>query len=219
MESTAQTSSESLADQPSAIPEGEKEALEAIAAAFQSPKTDAPNLYDRISELEEEVLAWKDRAMRAVADAENIRRRAEKEQQDMSKYAITNFARDLISVAENLARASTSISSEARSANEQVDNLAMGVDMTLQELQSVFGKHHIRRIDPMGEPFDHNYHQAMTKFETTEHPAGTVIQVVQAAYVLHDRLLRPAMVVIAAEPKTPTTGATDHATSHVDRQI
>lgn len=189
---------------------GEAAEQEAIEA------TEEVATQQRIAELEAENAALRDKALRAVADAENTRRRAEREQRDASRFAVTNFARDLISVYENLNRATASISEEARKADAQLGNLAMGVDLTLGELQQVFAKHHIERIDPTGQPYDHNLHQAMSKIETTEHPEGTVVQVLQAAYRLHDRLLQPALVAVATAPSAGS--ATEEPGGHVDTQ-
>ena len=93
----------------------------------------------------------------------------------------------------------------------------MGVDLTLNELKRVFEKHHIKRIDPTGQMFDHNYHQAMMKIETADHPEGTVVQMLQAAYVLHDRLLQPAFVGVATSPSSPNSSS-DDTHRHVDTQ-
>lgn len=151
-----------------------------------------------LDEKDKEIATVKDQALRALAETENTRRRTERELADMSKYAITGFARDLVSVLENLQRATDSIPAELKDANPAVANLAKGVEMTLQELLNIFARQGIKRIDPMGEKFDHNYHQAVAQIESTDAEAGTVVQVLQAGYTIHDRLLRPAMVGVAA---------------------
>lgn len=151
-----------------------------------------------LEEKEKELATAKDQALRALADAENTRKRAERELADMSKYAVTGFARDLVSVLENLQRALDSIPDELKESQPAVASLATGVEMTLKELLAVFERHGIRRIHPLGEKFDHNYHQAVAQIENTDAEPGTIVQVLAAGYVIHDRLLRPAMVGVAA---------------------
>lgn len=157
---------------------------------------------DPVAELQAEVAALKDRVLRAAAEADNTRKRAQRDVEESSKYAVTSLARDLVSVAENLTRALESIPAEKRT-DPAIKILADGVEMTQKELISVFQKHHIRRIDPVGQPFDHNFHQAVVQIESPDHPAGTVVQVLQAGYVIHDRLLRPAMVGVAKQGEAP----------------
>jgi molecular chaperone GrpE len=206
--------------QPTAT--GEAEAFAALAAAIKQASAEDPVNVETALDTPEpdyQVLAaeYKDQSLRLAAELENTRRRADREKQEANKYAVTNFARDLVSVYENLTRASGSITAQARAADAHLETLAVGVEMTLGELTRVFEKHHIRRLDPMGEPFDHNFHQAMRKVETTEHPAGTVVQVMQAAYVLHDRLLQPAFVAVATAPAVQGTSS-NGTPQHVDTQ-
>lgn len=151
-----------------------------------------------IEEKDVEIAALKDQALRALAEVENTRRRGERELSDMSRYAVTGFARDLVSVLENLQRAVDSIPAELKESQPAAATLAVGVEMTLKELLTVFARQGIERIDPMGQKFDHNLHQAIAQVETPDAPAGTVVQVLQAGYKIHDRLLRPAMVGVAA---------------------
>lgn len=174
------------------IPEPKAENAEA------SPEAVARALQAVIEEKDKEIATLKDQALRALAEAENTRRRGERELADMSKYAVTGFARDLVSVLENLQRAVDSIPAEMKESQPAVKNLALGVEMTLNELLGAFNKHGIKRIDPMGQKFDHNFHQAVAQIDTPDAEAGTVVQVLQAGYVIHDRLLRPAMVGVAA---------------------
>jgi molecular chaperone GrpE len=154
-------------------------------------------LLAQIEQLKSENAALKDQALRALAEAENIRKRAQREVEDSSKYAVTGFARDLVGVIENLGRASQSIPEDARASNEMLKNLGNGVDMVMRELLGIFERNGIRRIDPMGEKFDHNFHQAVMQVEKPDVASGTVVQVLQAGYVIHDRLLKPAMVGVA----------------------
>lgn len=153
----------------------------------------------RVAALEAEFAEQKDRLLRALAETENIRRRAQRERDDASKYATTAFARDLLSAADNLRRALDSLPEE-EARDERTRSLLAGVAATERELLSVFERHGIRRIDPAGERFDHNFHQAIFEAERADQPAGTVVEVLQPGYVLHDRLLRPAMVGVAKPP-------------------
>jgi molecular chaperone GrpE len=168
------------------------------ASEQASPEAIARALQAVIEEKEAEIAALKDQALRALAETENTRRRGERELQDMSKYAVTGFARDLVSVLENLQRALDSIPAEMKETQPAVANLAIGVEMTLKELLAAFNKQGIQRLDPMGQKFDHNFHQAVAQIDVPDAEAGTVVQVLQAGYVIHDRLLRPAMVGVAA---------------------
>lgn len=154
----------------------------------------------RLEVLEGENAKLRDQLLRAVAETENVRKRAERDREETSKYAVSKFAGDMVSVLENLKRASESISPEARAASEQLANLGAGVDLTLQELLATFERYGIVRVDPMGQKFDHNLHQAVAQVERTDVENGTVIQVVQAGYVIADRLLRPAMVAVSKAP-------------------
>ena len=157
-------------------------------------------------DLQSEVVAIKDQLLRSLAEGENIRRRTEREKTDMSKYAITNFAREIISVADNLTRALGSISDDARSENEELANLCLGIEMTDKELTNTFEKFNINAIDSIGQKFDHNIHQAMFEVDDPDRPAGMVVQEIQKGYVLFDRLLRPAMVGVSkGGPKSEVT--------------
>jgi molecular chaperone GrpE len=159
----------------------------------------------RVAVLEAELAEHKDRLLRALAEAENTRRRAQRERDDATRYAISGFAKELLSAADNLRRALDSLP-EAEVGDERTRSLLAGVAATERELLSVFERHGIRRIDPMGERFDHNLHQAIFEVEHGDRPPGTIIEVLQPGYLLHDRLLRPAMVGVAkpsAKPAAP----------------
>ena len=145
----------------------------------------------------ETVETMREQLLRALADAENVRRRAKKDVQDAGQYAISNFARDLLSVADNMSRALSAIPAESRAENEALAAIADGVEMTARELEAVFERHRIKPIDPMGERFDYNLHQAMFENTETDQPDGTVVQVLQVGYMIGERLLRPAMVGVA----------------------
>ncbi len=156
----------------------------------------------RVAVLEAELAEHKDRLLRALAEAENTRRRAQRERDDATKYAISGFAKELLSAADNLRRALDSLP-EAEAGDERTRSLLAGVAATERELLSVFERHGIRRIDPMGERFDHNLHQAIFEVEHGDRPPGTIVEVLQPGYLLHDRLLRPAMVGVAKSPAKP----------------
>ncbi|MDE3059607.1 MAG: nucleotide exchange factor GrpE [Pseudomonadota bacterium] len=160
-------------------------------------------LQEEIDRLTEESARMRDQWMRAVAETENVRKRGQREQEETAKYAVTNFARDMVSVLENLKRASESIPADARAGNELLKTLGEGVDLTLQELLAIFNRHGIERLDPINQKFDHNFHQAVAQIERGDVPPGTVIQVMQAGYTLNGRLLRPAMVAVSKQADAP----------------
>lgn len=154
---------------------------------------------EQVAALEAELADHKERLLRALAETENTRRRAQREREDASKYAIAGFAKDLLSAADNLRRALDSLP-EAEVGDERTRGLLAGVAATERELLSVFERHGMRRLDPQGERFDHNFHQAIFEVERGGQPAGTIVEVLQPGYVLHDRLLRPAMVGVSKQP-------------------
>lgn len=151
---------------------------------------------ERIAALEAELADAQDRLLRALAETENTRRRAQRERADAEKYGLGKFASDMLPVADNLRRALDSLpESEAR--DDRTRSLLAGVAATERELLAAFERHGLKRIDPMGEKFDHNFHQAVFEVENAGRTAGTIVEVLQPGYVLHDRLLRPAMVGVA----------------------
>jgi molecular chaperone GrpE len=146
--------------------------------------------------VEAELADTKDRLLRALAETENVRRRFQRERDDAQKYAVSGFAKDLLSAADNLRRALEAVP-EAEVPDARTRSLLDGVAATERELLAAFERHGLTRIDPLGERFDHNFHQAIFEAERPDLPAGTVVEVLQPGYVLHDRLLRPAMVGVA----------------------
>ena len=162
-----------------------------------------PAEVDRAAGLEVEVATLKDQLLRALAETENLRRRSQREREDALKYAAVPFMRDLIGVVDNLRRAMASVSPEALEADEHLKTLMDGLEMTETELATVFERHHIVKIDPLGERLDPHSHEAMFEVPDPETPSGTVVQVVQAGYRLHDRLLRPAQVGVAKGGPAP----------------
>ena len=163
-----------------------------------------PSEVDLAAELD----ATKERLLRALAETENLRRRAAREVEEAHKYAITGFARELLEVADNLSRALGSIPPHARDESEFVRNLADGVAMTEKTLLASFERHQIAKVEPeLGSRFDHNRQQAMLEIETADYPPGTVAQVMQPGYVIADRLLRPALVAVAKPPRAGAAAA------------
>jgi molecular chaperone GrpE len=176
------------------------EEAEAAAEAPAEPATPE----ERIATLEAELAEREDRLLRALAETENTRRRAQRERADAEKYGIGRFAEGLLSVADNLRRALDSLP-EGDAKDDRTRGLLEGVAATERELLAAFERQGLKRINPLGEKFDHNFHQAVFEVEHSGRPAGTIVEVLQPGYVLHDRLLRPAMVGVAkgnaAEPE------------------
>ncbi len=153
---------------------------------------------------EQQVEELNDKMLRALAEAENVRRRAERDKSDAAKYAIANFAREVLGVADNMKRAMASVDSEARKKDPALEQLMVGLEMTEAEMLSTFERFGIKPIEAMGEKFDHNLHEAMFELDDASKPAGTVMQEVEDGYVLNDRLLRPAKVGVSkGGPKEP----------------
>ncbi|WP_242096773.1 nucleotide exchange factor GrpE [Sphingomonas sp. CROZ-RG-20F-R02-07] len=151
--------------------------------------------HDRVAELENQLAEAKQNVLYAQAEVQNVRRRAEKEAQDARAYATTNFARDILSVADNLERGLAAIPADLR-ADDKMKGLVAGLEATGRELASVFQRNGITRIAAMGEPLDPNKHQAMMEMPSDATP-GTIVQEMQPGYMLKDRLLRPALVAVA----------------------
>lgn len=149
-----------------------------------------------IDSLQAELDSMKDQWLRAVAEAENVRRRALKEREEATKYAVTQFARDMLTIADNLRRALESCP-ERDELPETIKALVTGVEMTESQLLTTLDRHNIKLVNPLNEKFDPHFHQAMFETETQDHEPGMVIQVLQPGYVLHDRLLRPALVGVS----------------------
>ena len=149
-----------------------------------------------IEKLNEEIQDLKDQRLRAAAELENFRKRAEKDQADALKYGVSNFAKEIINIKDNVERAQSSISEDVRS-NDAVKSVVEGLDLIAQSAVSTFEKIGIKKIDSINEKFDHNLHQAMMEIENDEVEPGTIVQELISGYTLHDRLLRPAMVGVS----------------------
>ena len=155
---------------------------------------------DLIEKFNEEITDLKDQRLRAIAELENFRKRAEKDQSDALKYGISNFAKEIINIRDNIERAQSSISDEAKN-NEAIKSVIEGIDLIAQSVVSTFEKIGIKKIDSLNEKFDHNLHQAMMEIENDELDPGTIVQELIPGYTLHDRLLRPAMVGVSKKSK------------------
>lgn len=183
----------------------------------QTPAEDtafeAEDLAQEIEALKAEVAALKEQALRYAAEAENTKRRAEREMNDARAYAIQKFARDLLGVADNLSRATAH--SPKESGDAAVKNFIIGVEMTEKELQGAFERNGLKKIDPtQGEKFDPHLHQAVVEQPSTDVAAGGVITVLQAGYELMGRLVRPAMVAVAAKGSTGPAAAEASASAN-----
>ena len=159
----------------------------------------AADLYiAKIKSLEIQIDEYKDKLVRSYAESENLRKRGVADLEKASKYAISNFAGDLVPVVENFYLAVQNAPKEEIAKNDLVKNFVEGLLMTQKEILKSFEKHKIQRVNPEGEKFDHNFHQAISKIEDKEKESGDIIQVIQAGYIIEDRLLRPALVVVVA---------------------
>jgi molecular chaperone GrpE len=190
-------------------------AAEPDAGAPQAAPTPAERdqAADVAEALAREAADLKDRLLRTLAEMENLRRRTEREVADSRAYGIASFARDILAVADNMARALEGLQSELKEkADAGVKALLDGVELTERELLKVLEKHGVRKFEPHGEKFDPNLHQAMYEVPDPSLPAGTITQVVQAGYMIGERMLRPALVAVAkggpkAAPPMANAGA------------
>src|SRR5262245_4037504 len=175
-------------DKPNPTPEAAAAPAQPAAAPEVKPST----------ALDRELADTKDKLLRVLAEMENLRKRTEREVADVRAYGITSFARDILSVADNMHRALEALDHEIREhANDSVKAMLDGVELTERALMSALEKHGVKRIEPLGHKFDPNRHQAMYEIADASVPAGQVVQVVQAGYLIGERVLRPAMVAIA----------------------
>ena len=164
---------------------------------------------ERLAAAEAEVARLKDEYLRALAEAENVRRRAARDRQEASRYAASSMARDLLSVADNLQRALSSVAEGVRTQDPALDALMSGVEMTEKELLAILDRYGVKRIAAEGQIFDPHVHEALYEIPDASVPHGTILQVVQPGYIIHDRTLRPARVGIArGGPKPGTPSAT-----------
>ena len=172
-----------------------------------APATDGT---DRVAALEAEIVRLKDHILRALAEADNTRKRAVKEREDATKFAVTGFARDMLEMADNFRRAIDSIPEELKTGSDpMIANLMAGIEAMERNLLKTFEKHGIKKIEPIGVPFDPHFHEVMFEAPVPGKAPGTVIQLLEAGYVLNDRLLRPARVGVA-RADGPESGGSVH---------
>jgi len=168
----------------------ETQAQDAEAASAEAATTAAGSPEERVRELEESL-------KRAVAEQENLRKRMEREKADTARYAIANFAREVLGIADNIERAIDAVPKDAAANDQALKTFLEGIEVTERELHKAMERHGIAKLNPEGEKFDPNFHQAMFEIPTTDMPSGMVMQVVQPGYLLEDRVLRPAMVGVS----------------------
>jgi molecular chaperone GrpE len=194
------------------------QANEATTAPADASSEEA-RIAQLVETLSKEAADYKDKLLRTLADMENLRRRTEREVADSRVYGIQNFARDILAVADNMERALGALDKEIREkADAGTKALLDGVELTERELIKVLEKHGVKKLEPLGERFDPNLHQAMFELPDPTKPAGTVAQVVQPGYMIGERILRPALVAVAkGGPKpSPTTPAPATANDNAD---
>ncbi|SHJ72727.1 molecular chaperone GrpE [Aureimonas altamirensis DSM 21988] len=172
---------------------------------------------ERLAALEADNAELKDRVLRAAADMENLRRRTEREIRDARQFAVAGFARDMLGVSDNLSRALQAIPAEVRDgADSGFKSLVEGVEMTARSMLSALESHGVRKLEPKGQRFDPNFHQAMFEVPNAEIPANTVVEVVQDGYAIGERVLRPALVGVSKggpkAPVEPASAGADEAT-------
>jgi len=180
---------------------GESTGPQAPGAPQDAPQ-DAPGegakaLQDIVAALQVEVADLKDKWLRAHAEVDNIRKRAERERDEAAKYSITKLARDIVGVGDNFQRAIDAVPAGAADKDPALKSFLEGVTMTERELLNVLDRHGIRRVQPLNEQFNPHLHQAVTQVARTDVPAGTIVEVYQAGYMIEERVLRPAMVGVA----------------------
>jgi molecular chaperone GrpE len=180
----------------SAVPEEATAAAESDETVLNGEPIDPQE--ERIAALEAELTAAKDHQLRALAEAENTRRRAQRDREEAAKYGAVGLARDLLNIADNLSRAIAAAPETAD--DEAVKGLIEGISMVEKELAAVLERHHVKPVPGVGEPFDHNLHQAVVELPSEDVEPGNIAQVLQTGYVLHDRLLRAGMVAVAKKP-------------------
>ena len=167
------------------------------AAGSPAQQADIQAELQQLAGLKAENADLRDKLLRAIAEMENLRRRTEREKADIAKYAISEFARDAVSIGDNLRRAIEAVQKEPLAENSALKTLLEGVEVTERELIKVLERHGITRFDPLGQKFDPHVHEAMVKVDVPGAPADVIVQVLQAGYKIADRILRPASVIVA----------------------
>ena len=182
--------------------QSEEEISDNTDAAESEVEEETETAVEIIQKLNEEIEDLKDQRLRAVAELENFRKRAEKEQSDALKYGIANFAKEIINIGDNIERAKSSISDDVKS-NDSIKSVVEGLDLIAQSTLSTFEKIGIKKIESLNEKFDHNLHQAMMEIEKNDCEPGTIVQELIPGYTLHDRLLRPCLLYTSPSPRDP----------------
>jgi molecular chaperone GrpE len=177
------------------------------AAAPGEGQEGSRTVHDVIAALQAEVADLKDKYLRAHAEIENVRKRAEREKEDTAKFAIAKLARDIVNVGDNFQRAIDAVPAGAAEQDPALKSFLEGVTLTERELLNALERHGIKRIQPVNEPFNPHLHQAVMEIAREDLPAGTIVQVFQAGYTIEDRVLRPAMVSVAKGGAKPPAGA------------
>ncbi len=196
VESAETVADDELPAEPSGWGKG---TISAIRSALGGGKN-ADAVADEITKLVDENAEVKDRMLRLAADMENLRKRTEREKADTAKYAVSKFAEDMLRVGDNLGRALESVPEDMEDKDAALKSLRDGIAMTSQELVNGLEKHGVVKDEPKGEVFDPNRHQAIAQVEDPEVPAGVICEVFQIGYMISDRVLRPAMVVVSKGP-------------------
>jgi molecular chaperone GrpE len=191
-------------------------------AETMAAETDNPAIAeagDPVAEARSEAAEFKDKLLRTLAEMENLRKRTEREVVDARLYGIAGFARDVLAVADNMHRALEAIGPELRdAADAKVQAFIEGVEITERELLKTLEKNGVKKFSPQGEKFDPNVHQAMYEVQTSDQPPGQVAQVIQAGYMIGDRVLRPALVAVSkASPKSPASANDNPQPDDADR--
>lgn len=201
--------------QPQATPAPDSAAATPQPADPQATQTQPEAARPDVDVLKAEIAELKDRVLRTHAEMDNMRKRLEKEKSDASKYAITRFARDIVTVGDNFQRALDTVPAGAAEQTPVLKSFLEGVELTEREFTSVLERHGVTRLDPKGQPFNPHHHQAVMEQPNPDVPSGTVTQVFQPGYMIEDRILRPAMVVVARgglKPKPPAEVAANDDT-------
>jgi|TARA_R110002126_G_scaffold13118_1_gene55854 molecular chaperone GrpE len=204
-ENTSQENNENISPIDPSTAQGESSAqhddLSALAgddhAMFTDESLGGIDHSARIAELETALAAEKERGLRALAEAENTRRRAIKDREDAGKFAISRFARDLLDVLDNFARAMDAVPEDLKEVDERINGVVSGVESVQNDMLKIFSAHGIQKIEPLDEKFDANFHEVMFEAPGSGKPEGMIIQVMEPGYVISGRLLRPARVAVA----------------------
>jgi molecular chaperone GrpE len=182
---------------PNKPSEDQAKPADALKAEAQTDGDPGRKLGADLDSLLVENAEMRDRLLRTLADMENLRRRTEREKADTARYAISNFARDVLTVGDNLKRTMDHVPAEAAAEDPALKNFLEGVELTERELLNVLERHGVTRIEPLGQRFDPNFQQAMFEVQNPDVAEGTVVDVMQAGYAIGDRCLRPALVAVA----------------------